>query len=112
MFNLGGATVWPHIGVSVFPDKGDAIYWHNLQRNSAIDYNLTHKACPVLLGSKWICNKWIGYNSQWVGTTKCGLFMNDIFGLPNPKSTIIEKTSYLNGVSDRYIIDRRSIKAN
>jgi len=22
-------------------------------------------ACPVLLGQKWIGNKWVGYNSQW-----------------------------------------------
>ena len=62
---LGGATVWPNIGVSVFPNKGDGIYWHNLFRNGDINWNTKHKACPVLLGNKWICNKWIGFNSQW-----------------------------------------------
>merc|ERR1719189_2027139 len=61
----GGATVWPYIAVSVFPEKGDGIYWYNLLRGKDPDYHLTHKACPVVLGDKWICNKWIGYNAQW-----------------------------------------------
>ena len=62
---VGGATVWPYIGVSVFPEKGDGIVWYNLLRKNAVDYHLTHKACPVILGTKWICNKWIGYDDQW-----------------------------------------------
>ena len=61
----GGATVLPYIDVSVFPEKGDGIYWHNLLRRNAPDYHLTHKACPIILGGKWICNKWIGYDDQW-----------------------------------------------
>ena len=60
----GGATVWPFIGVSVFPEKGDGMYWYNMFRSKAPDYQATHKACPVILGAKWICNKWIGYKAQ------------------------------------------------
>ena len=61
----GGATIWPYIGVSVFAEKGDGVYFYNLFRKHAPDYHLTHKACPVILGAKWICNKWIGFNAQW-----------------------------------------------
>lgn len=70
----GGATVWPYIGVSVFPEKGDGIYWYNLLRKHAIDGHSGHRACPVMLGSKWICNKWIGYDAQWKHeNNKCAL---------------------------------------
>ena len=80
---LGGATVWPNIGVSVFPDKGDGIYWYNLQRKDKVDYDLMHKACPVLLGTKWICNKWIGFKSQWNQKNRnCGI-MEDELHQPN-----------------------------
>ena len=63
----GGATVWPFIGVSVFPEKGDwnfGIYWYEMLRSKAPDYHATHKACPLILAAKWICNKWIGYTAQ------------------------------------------------
>ena len=77
IFLSGGATVWPFIGVSVFPEKGDGIYWHNLLRRNELDVHLTHKACPVILGTKWICNKWIGYSSQWnIEKHKCALTEN------------------------------------
>ena len=49
----------------MFPERGDGIYWYNLLRRNYIDNHSTHKACPVILGEKWICNKWIGYNAQW-----------------------------------------------
>ena len=71
---LGGATIWPYIGVSVFPDKGDGIFWYNLVKSKFQDNHLTHKACPVVLGGKWICNKWIGYDAQWKHDNhKCAL---------------------------------------
>ena len=62
---LGGATVWPYAGQSVFPEKGNGIYWHNLLKSKSVDYFVTHRACPVILGTKWIGNKWIGYDPQW-----------------------------------------------
>ena len=57
--------MFPYIGVSVFPEKGDGIYFINLFRRNEPDHYLTHKACPIILGAKWICNKWIGYDAQW-----------------------------------------------
>ena len=61
----------------MFPEKGDGIYWHNLIRRDDLDVHLTHKACPVILGTKWICNKWIGYDSQWnIENQNCALSEN------------------------------------
>lgn len=61
----GGATVWPFLGVSIFPEKGSAAFWFNLKSDGRPDYLTLHAACPVLLGQKWIGNKWIGYTPQW-----------------------------------------------
>lgn len=61
----GGATVWPFLGVNVFPEKGSAVWWFNTRSDSVPDIETKHAACPVLLGQKWIGNKWIGYRPQW-----------------------------------------------
>ena len=75
---IGGATVFPFAGVSVFPEKGDGIYWHNLLRNEDPDMMTTHKACGVIIGGKTIGNKWIGYNNQW-NSKPCSLSKNAIY---------------------------------
>ncbi|XP_050664922.1 prolyl 4-hydroxylase subunit alpha-1-like isoform X4 [Leptidea sinapis] len=55
----GGATVFTELGLSVFPVKGAAVFWMNLHPSGAGDLATRHAACPVLRGSKWVCNKWI-----------------------------------------------------
>ena len=57
--------MWPYAGISVFPEKGDGIFWHNLFTDTSVDIYTIHRACAVLLGNKWIGNKWIGTNAQW-----------------------------------------------
>ena len=55
----GGRTAFPRLGVAVPPKKGSAVFWYNLKRSGRSDMNMLHGACPVLLGSKWVANKWV-----------------------------------------------------
>ena len=36
--------------MSVAPEKGAGIIWHNLMRNEDPDVQTTHRACPILEG--------------------------------------------------------------
>ncbi|KAK4318236.1 hypothetical protein Pmani_001203 [Petrolisthes manimaculis] len=55
----GGSTVFPTLRLSITPVKGSAAFWYNLKRNGDRDPKLLHGGCPVLLGQKWVANKWI-----------------------------------------------------
>uniref|UniRef100_A0A8C7TZY6 procollagen-proline 4-dioxygenase n=1 Tax=Oncorhynchus mykiss TaxID=8022 RepID=A0A8C7TZY6_ONCMY len=48
---------------SVCP-QGTAVFWYNLFRSGEGDYRTRHAACPVLVGCKWVSNKWIHERGQ------------------------------------------------
>ncbi|KAK7901890.1 hypothetical protein WMY93_018659 [Mugilogobius chulae] len=60
----GGATVFPDVGAAVFPQKNSAVFWYNLFPSGEGDYSTRHAACPVLVGNKWVSNKWIHERGQ------------------------------------------------
>lgn len=59
MPEVGGATVFTRVGARIQPIRGSAAFWYNLLPNGEGDTMTMHAACPVLIGSKWVSNKWI-----------------------------------------------------
>ena len=62
---VGGATVFPRLGISSQPIPGDAVFWINLESSGPVNPLTSHNGCPVIVGSKWITNKWINYFDQF-----------------------------------------------
>nr|XP_022294072.1 prolyl 4-hydroxylase subunit alpha-1-like isoform X2 [Crassostrea virginica] len=68
----GGATIFPEAKVRVQPVKGSALFWYNIKKNSEKDTRSLNADCPVLIGSKFVCRKWILEAGQ-AFRRKCGL---------------------------------------
>lgn len=51
--DVGGAVVFPRIGLKVDADVGDAVVWFNLLGDGTENIRARHAACPVLIGQKW-----------------------------------------------------------
>ncbi|XP_043946803.1 prolyl 4-hydroxylase subunit alpha-2 [Drosophila biarmipes] len=60
----GGATIFPNLKVSVFPKKGSALLWYNLDHKGVGDRRTAHSACPTIVGSRWVMTKWIREDKQ------------------------------------------------
>uniref|UniRef100_A0A023EW59 procollagen-proline 4-dioxygenase n=1 Tax=Aedes albopictus TaxID=7160 RepID=A0A023EW59_AEDAL len=61
---VGGATVFPKLNFALEARKGSAAFWYNLHSSGNLDYSTLHGACPVLIGEKWVANKWIRERGQ------------------------------------------------
>lgn len=68
----GGATVFPKVNARVSVKKGSAAFWYNTYLDGEVDTRMWHAGCPVLVGSKWVSNKWIRENGQ-LFKKPCGL---------------------------------------
>jgi len=62
--DMGGATVFPDLGITLWPRQGSAVFWYNLYQNGEGDVRTRHAACPVLAGTKWVSNFWIHERGQ------------------------------------------------
>ena len=45
----GGATVWPFLGVNVFPEKGSAVWWFNTKSDSVPDVDTKHAGKDIFM---------------------------------------------------------------
>ncbi|KAI8041514.1 hypothetical protein M5D96_005779, partial [Drosophila gunungcola] len=50
----GGATVFPYANITIWPQKGSAVVWRNLNHAMQPNEDTFHMSCPVIVGSKWI----------------------------------------------------------
>ncbi|XP_041732175.1 prolyl 4-hydroxylase subunit alpha-3 [Coregonus clupeaformis] len=57
--DAGGSTAFIHANFSVPVVENAALFWWNLHRNGQGDGDTLHAGCPVLVGDKWVANKWI-----------------------------------------------------
>lgn len=55
----GGGTVFPNLGLEVFPRKGNALWFLNTDDQHRPDAQTLHGGAPVVSGTKIIANKWL-----------------------------------------------------
>ncbi|XP_016926994.4 prolyl 4-hydroxylase subunit alpha-2 [Drosophila suzukii] len=60
----GGAISFPNLHLSVWPQKGSALVWQNLDQSMHPNEDLLHFSCPVIVGSKWTLVKWLHEKPQ------------------------------------------------
>jgi prolyl 4-hydroxylase len=55
----GGETTFPHLGWSVVPQRGDALYFEYGNRFGLCDPGSLHSSTPLKAGEKWVATKWM-----------------------------------------------------
>ncbi|MET0792401.1 MAG: 2OG-Fe(II) oxygenase [Polyangiaceae bacterium] len=55
----GGETVFPKLGLTVLPQRGNAVYFEYCNSQNQVDPHSLHSGNPVLRGEKWVLTKWM-----------------------------------------------------
>uniref|UniRef100_A0A9J7X299 Prolyl 4-hydroxylase subunit alpha-3 n=2 Tax=Cyprinus carpio TaxID=7962 RepID=A0A9J7X299_CYPCA len=55
----GGFTAFIYANFSVPVVENGALFWWNLHRNGQGNVDTLHAGCPVIVGDKWVANKWV-----------------------------------------------------
>jgi len=55
----GGETVFPHLKLSVTPQKGTAVYFEYFYEDENINKLTLHAGAPVINGEKWVATQWM-----------------------------------------------------
>jgi prolyl 4-hydroxylase len=55
----GGETTFPHAGLSVCPQRGNAVYFEYCNSRGQVDAASLHAGAPVTEGEKWAMTKWM-----------------------------------------------------
>jgi prolyl 4-hydroxylase len=55
----GGETIFPEVGLSVSPKKGNAVYFEYCNTRNQVDYKSLHASAAVAEGEKWAVTKWM-----------------------------------------------------
>lgn len=62
--DAGGYTVFNLLNLGQPAHKGSCLLWYNLMLNGEGDFRTRHAGCPVLVGTKWVANKWFHTGGQ------------------------------------------------
>ena len=55
----GGETTFPMLNLSVFPNKGMAVYFEYFYSNNELNELTLHAGSPVIQGEKWVATMWM-----------------------------------------------------
>jgi prolyl 4-hydroxylase len=55
----GGETVFPAVGLSVTPRRGNAVYFEYTNSHMQVDQKSLHAGASVARGEKWVVTKWM-----------------------------------------------------
>ncbi len=67
-----GATHFPKLGITIFPEKGKLVSFLNVDKNLALEKQSYHCGQPVFTNEKWMLTKWVRSNRTEYGTLVFG----------------------------------------